>query len=152
MTLTSPSKHDILLQNIKRELPKLEEVLNAISDHWVYEDYMYRFYHHSFKVFWIQGATNRIIEALKECSPHEDKNKLDPIFLQVLEGNLDKEFHIKMNKDWVNETKDLTLAFLHAKYFLEMAVKSGKELESAPQIMPSGWAAVTTLFCIRNEW
>jgi hypothetical protein len=40
-------------------------------------------------------------------------------------------------------------AFFHARYFLEMACKYGKELESPPQFMPSGWAAVVYLYDLR---
>jgi len=40
-------------------------------------------------------------------------------------------------------------AFFHAKYFLEMAVKYGKQLEEPPQRCPSGWASLLTLYKIR---
>jgi hypothetical protein len=40
-------------------------------------------------------------------------------------------------------------AFAHARYFLEMACKYGKELEEPPQIMPSGWASVLYLYDLR---
>ena len=40
-------------------------------------------------------------------------------------------------------------AFFHARFFLEMAVKYGKELEFPPQMLPSGWAAFLYLFNLR---
>ena len=40
-------------------------------------------------------------------------------------------------------------AFLHAKFFLEMVVKYGKELEAAQNLLPSGWAAVLCLYDLR---
>lgn len=38
-------------------------------------------------------------------------------------------------------------AFFHAKYFLEMAVKYGKELDKIPdEERPSGWAGLLCFF------
>jgi hypothetical protein len=37
-------------------------------------------------------------------------------------------------------------AFFHALYFLEMMVKYGRILASPPRVLPSGWAAVLTLY------
>jgi hypothetical protein len=53
------------------------------------------------------------------------------------------------NQKWAMITRPIVEAFLHSKYFIEMAVKYGKELEEAPQCMPSGWAALTELYKIR---
>ena len=46
-------KEKRLLANIKTKLPELETLLEEVSSHWVYEDSVYRFYHHSFKVYLI---------------------------------------------------------------------------------------------------
>ena len=40
-------------------------------------------------------------------------------------------------------------AFFHARFFLEMAVKYGKELPASPTLLPSGWAALLCLYNIR---
>ena len=40
-------------------------------------------------------------------------------------------------------------AFFHAKYFLEMAVRYGRTLESPPRKLPSGWAAFLYLYDLR---
>ena len=40
-------------------------------------------------------------------------------------------------------------AFLHARYFLEMAVRYGQELKHPPALLPSGWAALLCLFELR---
>jgi hypothetical protein len=39
--------------------------------------------------------------------------------------------------------------FWHAKYFIQMMMKYAKELESAPQALPSGWAVVLYVFELR---
>ena len=57
-----------LLQNIKAQLPQLEKLLAETEDHWGMEDGVYRFYHQSFKVYYLQNFTEAICKAL-ECQP-----------------------------------------------------------------------------------
>jgi hypothetical protein len=40
-------------------------------------------------------------------------------------------------------------AFLHTQYFLEMAVRYGRQLEHPPRHLPSGWAAFLYLYNLR---
>jgi hypothetical protein len=47
------------------------------------------------------------------------------------------------------ETRPILEAFFHARYFLEMAVKYGGRLSVAPRVMPSGWAALLSLYGLR---
>ena len=141
-------KHDELLLNIKNNLPKLEELLEDISSHWHACDYFYRFYHHSFKVYYVQGDTKKIVEMLKSLAP-EGITKLNPLFEQIYKEGTDKVFKIEHNKDWLLHTRGMIEAFLHAKYFLELVIKNGKELEKAPDCLNSDWAAVLYFYNIR---
>ncbi|HEX4947082.1 MAG TPA: hypothetical protein VFZ34_10475 [Blastocatellia bacterium] len=59
----------ILLANIKAHLPELTALWEGCNSHWGYEDPIYRFYHHSFKVYWIQSLTQKTIEILKTIAP-----------------------------------------------------------------------------------
>lgn len=60
---------DQLLQNIKRDYSRLRKLLKKANSHWHYEDYIYRFYHGSFKVYGLQHETKNIVEALKQLAP-----------------------------------------------------------------------------------
>jgi hypothetical protein len=51
-----------LLTKLKEALPELEALLEECNGHWAYEDYVYRFYHQSFKVYLLQQSTLRIVE------------------------------------------------------------------------------------------
>lgn len=44
----------VLFQNLHAHLPELETLLVQCSNHWGYEDPIYRYYHHSFKVYSLQ--------------------------------------------------------------------------------------------------
>jgi hypothetical protein len=137
-----------LLANIQAKLPELTELLEEINSHWVYEDRVHRFYHQSFKVYDIQDQTKRIVEALRSVAPSGASANL--WFEEIYQaGASGKKFEMSHNKEWTVHTRVLLEAFLHAKYFLEMAVKYGKELKEAPEILPSGWASLLYFYNIR---
>jgi len=140
-------KHDQLLVNIKKGLPELEKLLEKISGHWTYEDMIYRYYHQSYKVYHVQCETLEIVLALTHLAP--DGCTLNEQFDEIFKEGTGKEFKHEHNSDWDKHTRPLLEAFFHAKFFLEMAVKYGKELEKAPECLPSGWAAFLYLFNLR---
>jgi hypothetical protein len=58
-----------LLQRIAATLGELDSLLAECSDHWGYEDPIYRFYHQSFKVFGLQETTETIVAKLQALAP-----------------------------------------------------------------------------------
>jgi hypothetical protein len=52
----APSAEEALLQGLRRDRAELEKLLQESSNHWGYEDPVYRFYHQSFKVYWSTGS------------------------------------------------------------------------------------------------
>lgn len=143
--------HNGLLKNIKSNLPELELIFQKASDHWGYEDSIYRFYHDSFKVYRLQQTTEEIVKALTKISPHEkDYEPFHSSFEEIMhEGCSGREWVRQDNMMWTKMTRPIVEAFFHAKFFLEMAIKYGKELEEAPNLLPSGWAALLELYKIR---
>jgi hypothetical protein len=139
--------HQELLKNLKEKMPELEELLKKVSGHWTYEDLIYRFYHHSFKVYWLQGGTKEIVEILKSVAP--EGVVFDRFFEQIFQEGTGKEWEPAHNMDWMKHTRPILEAFFHAKYFLEMAVKYGKELNEAPNCLPSGWAGLLCFYGLR---
>lgn len=141
-------KDNQLLCNIKAKLPELETLLEEISSHWVYEDSIYRFYHNSFKVYGLQDITRKIVDALKDLAP-EGKSFCKE-FEEIIEaGASGKNFELEHNNNWTHHTRPFVEAFFHAKFFLEMVVKYGKEMEEPPDMLSSGWAAVLCLYDLR---
>jgi hypothetical protein len=132
-----------LLAVIARELPRLEELWQKYSSHWDYEDSIYRFYHQSFKVCRLQNSTREIVEILQSLAPHLPLNEW---FMEIVSEGANCKF---VNEQWTKTTRAMVEAFFHARYFLEMVCKYGRELKEPPQPMPSGWAAVTELYQIR---
>jgi hypothetical protein len=138
-------KEDELLANIHAHWSELHDLLEEIRSHWVYEDLVYRFYHQSFKVYALQHETKRIVETLRSVAPGGTTFSL--MFEEICQaGASGKEFETTHNQEWTVHTRIFLEAFFHAKFFLEMAVKYGRELRAAPTILPSGWAALLCLY------
>jgi len=142
-----------LLSRIKRDLPELEQLLDETNRE-VYEDGIYRYYHTSFKVYGLKTHTRKIAKALRRLAP-------DKALRGLCVSPFDAYFASFWNVAgrWMVETGaqfrmalhagPIVEAFFHARYFLEMVVKYGKQLEAPPQCLPSGWAAVLCLYNLR---
>jgi hypothetical protein len=135
-----------LLANIQEALPGLEPMWQQANDHWGYEDPVYRFYHQSFKVYYLQAQTTEIVKALQDLAPHLP---LNPWFTQIVAEGTGREFSMEVNQRWPEATRPILEAFFHARYFLEMVCKYGKELDEPPVVLPSGWAGVLYLYGLR---
>jgi hypothetical protein len=150
MSESSPTRDandtDLLLSNIKQQLPKLEESLAQVEGHWAIEDGFYRFYHQSFKVYHVQQMTAEISQALQNLLPNHPMNQW---FCEIIAAGTGHEFDLSHNRDWLQHTRPILEAFFHAHFFLKMAVKYGRELQTAPDCLPSGWAAILYLFNLR---
>lgn len=135
-----------ILHNIKSRLPELEAILERCRDMWGYEDGVYRFYHHSFKVFHLQALTLEIVEQFQQLAP---ECELNPWFTEIVRDGTGRQFTMDDNQRWLQVTRPIVEAFFHAYYFLEMICKYGKTIDEPPQLLPSGWAAALCLYRLR---
>lgn len=132
-----------LLEAIKANLPQLESLLAEFL--YEYEDRVYRFYHQSFKVHSLQNYTLKAMAVFKTIAD-ATHGQLCSLFEEIVADGTGIEFEMDHNKDWLLHTRPIVEAFLHAKYFLEMMVKYGREIDSAPIALPAGWAAILELY------
>lgn len=135
-----------LLANLRASHPALETLLRSCESHWGYEDPVYRFYHHSFKVYALQQTTATIVAALQALAPDRELNES---FTTIIRAGTGKTFEPEQSGRWLEVTRPIVEAFFHARYFLEMAVRYGRELERPPLQLPSGWAAFLYLYNLR---
>jgi hypothetical protein len=142
---TALKPEEALLANLRRERENLKKLLTKNNDHWGYEDPVYRFYHQSFKVYYLQQQTRSIVQKLQALAPDRP---LNPWFVQIVEAGTGKEFKHEDNARWTEVTRPILEAFFHARFFLEMAVRYA-DLEAPPQPLPSGYAALLCLFGLR---
>jgi hypothetical protein len=136
----------LLLANIKASLTVLETLLQECSSHWGYEDPLYRFYHQSFKVYDLQTATSTIVTRLQILAPDRELNGW---FRRIVADGTGHAFDLEHNRRWLEVTRPIVEAFLHARFFLEMAVRYGNDLATPPRVLPSGWAALLYLYGLR---
>lgn len=138
-----------LLQSLKDHLDEMEElVIQAEVEEGVIEEGVYRFYHQSFKVYRFQDWTSKVVELFRKLSPTPGA-PLDPYFEEILTAGTGKEFELAHNQAWTRHTRPIVEAAFHAHYFLSQAVKYARNLSAPPALMPSGWAALLTLYGIR---
>jgi hypothetical protein len=135
-----------LLATARRRLPELKTLLGSTWEHWNYEDPIYRYYHHSFKVFHMQTTTLKIVAALQALAPDIE---LNPDFLQIVAEGTGKTFKRSDNLHWSKRTRPILEAFFHAQHLLLMVCKYVEELKEPPQVLPSGWATVLYLYGLR---
>jgi hypothetical protein len=135
----------VLLARMQAQHEALKALLDASSDHWGFEDPVYRFYHQSFKVFWLQRRTETIVQRLSSLLPD---CRLHPWFLEIVRQGTGLEFSTSDNNRWTLVTRPIVEAFFHARFFLEMAVRYAT-LEAPPSPLPSDYAALLYLYQLR---
>ena len=74
---------------------------------------------------------------------------LNPWFMQIVSEGTGHEFSAKMNERWLEATRPILEAFFHARYYLDMVCRYGRQLTEPPSPLPSGWAAVLYLYGLR---
>ena len=135
---------DELLRRIKAKMPELECWLEQADD----EDPMYRFYHQSLKLWWdFPSHTQSALRLIREIAGED--YRLNPWFCQIIDEGIREKFEHSFNQNWLPHARPVVEAFYHTRYFIAMMVKYGKELDTAPHSLPSGWASVLYLFQMR---
>ncbi len=105
----------------------------------------FRFYHQSFKVYWLQQQTDAIVRELSTLVPGQP---LHPWFRKIVTRGTGKQFSPEHNARWTEVTRPILEGFFHARFFLEMAVRYA-EFENPPSPLPSGYAALLYLYRLR---
>jgi hypothetical protein len=138
-----------LLHNIHEHLPALEALLTEVQYPLTYEDGLYRFYHQSWKVYELQGLTREIARLLAAIAP--GGRPFCAAFQELMAAGAGEVcFEAAHNQAWTQHTRVFVEAFLHARFFLEMAVTYGRSLAAAPTAgLPFGWAALLCLYGLR---
>lgn len=131
--------------SLKERRTELAALFAKQSDHWRFEDPVYRFYHQSFKVFVLQSQTQEIVGMLAQLMPGRPLNSW---FTTIVAHGTGRAFEMRDNANWTEVTRPILEAFFHARFFLEMAVRYS-ELESPPSPLSSGYTALLYLYDLR---
>lgn len=134
-----------LLRALHAHITELKRVFEESSNHWGFEDPVYRFYHQSFKLYSLQPQTQRIVGVLGGLLP---ERTLHPWFVEIVREGTGKKFVPEANADWLSVTRPILEAFFHARFFLEMAIRYA-DVNEPPRPLPSGYAALLYLYGLR---
>jgi hypothetical protein len=96
-------------------------------------------------LFFLQDTTLRIVDILQSLA---SDRPLNPWFKEIVAQGPGKSFRQEDNQDWPRVTRPILEAFLHARFFLDMAVRYSTLLE-CPSPLPSGYAALLYLYGLR---
>jgi hypothetical protein len=140
------ARDQVLLDILKHELPRLEDLLARMRD-W-YIDRMYRFYYQSFKVYDMPGFTAEAVELLRSIG-NEVGQPLTERFETIVAEGTGKTFEFEHNRDWLRHTRPIVGAYWHAMYFVEMMVLCARTMDRAESMLRSEWAAVLILYGMR---
>jgi hypothetical protein len=145
-TGTHRERMDALLLRIKARLPELEELARTLEE--AEEDGVYRFYHGSNKVFFLQDPVKEAFALIKEIGGESDAPHFD--YARIVEAGTAHDFQgERTNANWDAETKPILKAFWHTKYIINMMVKYATELETVEMPLDYGMAAVLYLYELR---
>ena len=142
-----------LLARIKANETRLRRLLDACAEPGGGEDGFYRLYHESIKVHRLNGLTAEIVRELARMLPERE---LNPWFQRIVhEGKAAGQEAGEADPagatgvDWFQRRRAVVEAYFHAHMFLQLAYRYGRELETPPECLPSGWAAVLYLYGLR---
>lgn len=140
------ARAETLLASIKEQRAQIESLLSVYKQE--EPDLVYRFYHQSYKFFLMVDLTRRAVDLFERLAP--ESTRLNDWFSSIAAEAVSKQFDWdKTNPVWLAETLPVLQGYWHSKYFLEQMLVAADELDSAPQILPSGWAAVLYLYNLR---
>ena len=141
---TSADHEKGLVENLRRRRSELMALIEECSNHWGYEDPIYRFYHQSFKVYALQEQTTRIVRLLEELAPDRPLNSW---FRSIVKDGTGKTFAQGDNADWARVTQPiLKHSFTRASSW---KWPSASTLPVIPSTLPSGYAALLCLYGLR---
>lgn len=138
-----------LLDSIKKHREEIGEILRPHSPYNYGEDFFYRLYHGSFKVYLAQKETERILRVIRKIGLEAGQGELNPFFLQIINEGTGKEFSLDCNLHWGKQERPVMEAFFHAREMLALMAKYADKLDEPPLSLPSGWAAVLYLYNMR---
>lgn len=135
-----------LLEHLKQRVEEIDALRQAFES--IEEDGVYRYYHQSWEVYSLQGAVKRAQQLFEELAP--PGTQLNPWLDRICFEGCAHQFKLaRSNRHWQEETRPILEAFWHCLYFLRQLARYGRELDTGPQVLPSGWAAVLYMYGIR---
>jgi hypothetical protein len=142
---THQERINTLFLRIKSRLPELEELARDLKES--EEDGVFRFYHGSNKVFFLQDPVKEAFTLIKEIGGESHPPNF--AYALIVEAGTAHQFSETTNGNWEAETTPILEAFWRTKYFINMMVKYAKELEAVESPLQPGVAVVLYLFKLR---
>lgn len=139
-------KEKQLIESILMHKEEVQQLLDkAYHQFGGKEDMVYRFYHHSFKVYKVQQWTSDAFLLFRKFSSEE----MNDFFLRIVREGTSKPFSMEHNDNWYEEAKPLLDAYLHMIHLMELVVKYGIEGTDKDRSGDPGWFTILYLYRLR---
>lgn len=138
-------EHAALLSAIKQHLPEIKKLAEYLHGPTA-TDRLYRYFHHSLKVYALQEMTEKAVELLQSVAP---SLPLAPLLTIPVARGTGMKFDMSHNASWTWRALWITQAFLLVREVVDQVVASGETLSEAPSSLPSEWALVLEVYGIR---
>ena len=136
---------ETLLVNIKSEKETLDNLVSSFEKS--EPEFIYRFYHQSFKVFGYKELIRYTVQFLEKLAP--ESSNLNVWYQGIIDLGLAKDFTDSTNDNWLSETQPLVEAFWHTKFFVTQMKSSAVSLEPLQKFCLTFGAAVLYLYGLR---
>lgn len=139
-----------LFRNAKNMLPEMQRIFKNITcPGGGLAHYVYRFYHHSYKMYRVQEATSEMLSLFVRIDPKKVR-AFAPEFDTIVNNGLDIEKAEWHNQCWNQIGNAMFLAFFHCKSVLEMLMWSVQQCtEAQNKWLSEPWAGCLSVFCLR---
>lgn len=136
----------ILFQRILDHFDEIKELKERLDGDWGLTERFYRMYHQSFKVYRVQAETQKCLELFQKIAGLDFT--INEWFLQLVREGTGHEFDMSHNQNWLEHTRPMMEATLHAKFFLDLFVRHKEDFEKKeiPSVVSFGLATVLYLF------
>jgi hypothetical protein len=138
------ASHDDLLNRIKDRLPALEELQQEMAEA---EDIGFlHFYRSDPSVYDLRKLTAQAASLLRDIAAD---GELALSFEVIMQDATASKLDLTSSRMWILSATPTIAGFYHCRFFVERLVRYGHELEQSPDMLPSGWAAILCLYCLR---
>ncbi len=139
------TQQDLLIAALHQRSSDIAALLEEVSGEWVRDDLVYRFWHHSFKTYWLQEVTERIAALLESIAP---TLPLHPWCREIVAAGTGHTFELSHNQAWVEHTGPIVAAFFHLHHLLHCAHRVAT-VPAVPEVLDPATATVFELYQVR---
>ncbi len=111
-------------------------------------DLFYRFYHSSFKTWWLQPWIAKSVITFHQIVPGM---RLNDYYSKIAIEGLSEQFNDSFNREWTKHARPIVEAAFHTGTFIDALIFVGESAdESTPRVLSPEWGVALYLWNLRQ--